>query len=103
MATPPQLTPEQRAAALLKAAEASAARAEIKRHLKLGSMTVADALVSTDVNVGKLKVIAMLESLPGLGKVKARKLMEEVGIADNRKIQGLGTQQKKALLEYLSK
>jgi transposase len=103
MATPPQLTPEQRAAALLKAAEARAARAEIKRQLKLGSITVADALVSTDVNVGKLKVIAMLESLPGLGKVKARKIMEEVGIADNRKIQGLGTQQKKALLEYLSK
>ena len=66
-------------------------------------MTVADALVSTDVNVGKLKVIAMLESLPGLGKVKARKIMEEVGIADNRKIQGLGAQQKKALLEHLSK
>lgn len=103
MATPPILTPEQRAAALAKAAEARAARAEIKRQLKLGSMTVADALVSSDVNVGKLKVIAMLESLPGLGKVKARKIMEEVGIADNRKIQGLGTQQKKALLEYLSK
>lgn len=103
MATPPQLTPEQRAAALAKAAEARAARAEIKRQLKLGTMTVAQALVSTDVNVGKLKVIAMLESLPGLGKVKARKIMEEVGIADNRKIQGLGAQQKKALLEYLSK
>ena len=51
----------------------------------------------------KLKVIAMLESLPGLGKVKARKIMEEVGIADNRKIQGLGTQQKKTLLEHLAK
>lgn len=103
MATPPQLTPEQRAAALAKAAEARAARAEIKRQLKLGTMTVADALVSSDVNVGKLKVISMLESLPGLGKVKARKIMEEVGIADNRKIQGLGAQQKKALLEHLSK
>jgi ribosomal protein S13 len=66
-------------------------------------MTVPEALVSADPNVGKLKVIAMLESLPGLGKVKARKIMEEVGIADNRKIQGLGTQQKKALLEYLAK
>jgi ribosomal protein S13 len=64
---------------------------------------VAAALESADPNVGKLKVIAMLESLPGLGKVKARKIMEEVGIADNRKIQGLGTQQKKALLEHLAK
>jgi len=53
--------------------------------------------------VGKLKVVSLLESLPGLGKVKARKIMEEVGIADNRKIQGLGAQQKKSLLEHLDK
>jgi len=103
MATPPILTPEQRAAALAKAAEARTARAEIKVKLKQGTLTVPEALLSADPNVGKLKVIAMLESLPGLGKVKARKIMEEVGIADNRKIQGLGTQQKKALLEYLAK
>ena len=70
MATPPQLTPEQRAAALAKAAEARAARAEIKVKLKQGTLTVADALASSDPNVGKLKVVSMLESLPGLGKVK---------------------------------
>ncbi|MEY4372070.1 MAG: hypothetical protein RL219_839 [Actinomycetota bacterium] len=103
MATPPQLTPEQRAAALAKAAEARAARAAIKVKLKAGTLTVADALNSSDPNVGKLKVVSLLESLPGLGKVKARKIMEEVGIADNRKIQGLGAQQKKALLEHLAK
>lgn len=103
MATPPQLTPEQRAAALAKAAEARAARAEIKLQLKQGRLTVAEALSSSDPNVGKLKVVSMLESLPGLGKVKARKIMEEVGIADNRKIQGLGAQQKKTLLDHLSK
>jgi len=103
MATPPILTPEQRAAALVKAAEARAARAVIKVQLKQGTLSVADAVVSTDPNVGKLRVLAMLESLPGLGKVKARKIMEEVGIADNRKIQGLGNQQKKALLEHLAK
>ena len=103
MATPPILTPEQRAAALAKAAEARTARAEIKVKLKQGTLTVPEALLSADPNVGKLKVIAMLESLPGLGKVKARKIMEEVGIADNRKIQGLGTQQKKTLLEHLAK
>ncbi len=103
MATPPILTPEQRAAALVKAAEARAARAIIKVQLKQGTLSVADAVVSTDPNVGKLRVLAMLESLPGLGKVKARKIMEEVGIADNRKIQGLGNQQKKALLVHLAK
>lgn len=101
MATPPQLTPEQRAAALVKAGEARAARAEIKARLKMGSMTLAEALESSDQNVGKLKVVSMLESLPGVGKVKARRLMEDVGIADNRRVQGLGRQQKTKLLDTL--
>jgi hypothetical protein len=101
MATPPQLSPEQRAAALEKAKEARAKRADIKNRLKMGSLSLKEALDSSDVNVGKLKVVSLLESLPGVGKVKARKVMEDVGIADNRRVQGLGTQQRIALLESL--
>lgn len=101
MATPPQLTPEQRAAALAKAAEARSARADIKARLKMGSMSLLEALDSDDPNVGKLKVVALLESLPGVGKVKARRVMDEVGIADNRRVQGLGTQQRASLLDQL--
>jgi transposase len=101
MATPPTLTPEQRAAALEKAKEARAARAEIKARLKMGSMTLKSALESDDPNVGKLKVKSLLESLPGVGKVKAAKVMDDIGIADNRRIQGLGTQQRQALLDAL--
>jgi DNA uptake protein ComE-like DNA-binding protein len=95
------LTPEQRTAALAKAAEARAARAEIKARLKMGSMSLAEVLTSVDANVGKLKVVSMLESLPGVGKVKARKVMEEIEIADNRRVQGLGAQQKQKLLAHL--
>lgn len=101
MATPPQLTPEQRAAALVKAGEARAARADIKARLKMGSMSLLEALDSDDPNVGKLKVVAMLEALPGVGKVKARRVMEDIGIADNRRVQGLGAQQRSALLDQL--
>jgi hypothetical protein len=103
MATPPALSPEQRAAALAKAAEARTARAEVKNRLKLGSISLAEALASNDDTIGKLKVVSLLESLPGVGKVKARKLMEEIGIADNRRVQGLGQQQKASLLEHLGK
>ena len=103
MATPPQLTPEQRAGALAKAAEARAARAELKNQLKNGAVSLAEALSSSDSTVGKLKVVSLLESLPGVGKVKARKIMEEIGIADNRRVQGLGQQQKQALLAQLGK
>lgn len=103
MATPPALNPEQRAAALAKAAEARTARAEVKNRLKMGSLSLRDALSQADSNpvVGKLKVLALLESLPGLGKVKARRIMEEIGIADSRRVQGLGAQQRQALLEKL--
>ena len=101
MATPPQLSPEQRAAALAKAAEARTARAELKNQLKLGAMSLSDALSSTDTTVGKLKVVSLLESLPGVGKVRARKIMTDIGIADNRRVQGLGQQQKASLLEQL--
>ncbi|MHB1488327.1 MAG: integration host factor, actinobacterial type [Acidimicrobiales bacterium] len=103
MPSPPTLTPEQRQAALEKAAIARRARAELKEKLKMGSLTLSELLNSADGNetVGKMKVLAVLESLPGLGKVKARRLMEEVGISETRRIQGLGLKQKDSLLKEL--
>ncbi len=102
MATPPSLSPEQRAAALEKAAQARAERAELKGRLKNGSITLAQVLDATDPAAAKLKVVTLLESLPGVGKVKARRIMEEIGIADNRRVQGLGAQQKQAILDLLA-
>lgn len=100
MAQPPVLSPEQRAAALEKAAAARRARAELKEKLKLGSITLAEVLEQgqDDDLVGKTKVLAVLESLPGVGKVKARRTMEEIGIAETRRVRGLGVQQREALL-----
>ena len=45
-----------------------------------------------------MKVLAVLESLPKLGKVKARRTMDEVGISDTRRLRGLGTQQRAELV-----
>jgi hypothetical protein len=104
MPQPPSLTPEQRQAALAKAAEARRARAEIKERLKMGSITLAELLTQaeTDDMVAGIKVLAVLESLPGVGKVKARRTMDEVGIADTRRLRGLGDQQRKSLLAVFS-
>lgn len=100
MAQPPILSPEQRAAALEKAAVARRDRAELKERLKLGSITLAEVLAQgqSDDLVGKTKVLAVLESLPGVGKVKARRTMEEIGIAETRRVRGLGVQQRQSLL-----
>ncbi|MBK9178361.1 MAG: integration host factor [Acidimicrobiales bacterium] len=101
MANPPSLSPEQRAAALEKAAAARRARAELKERLKMGSLSLRELLDAgeTDDVIGKMKVLAVLESLPGVGKVKARRLMEEIGIAESRRVRGLGSQQREALLQ----
>jgi hypothetical protein len=101
MANPPQLTAEQRQAALAKAAVARRARAEVKDQLKMGSLSLPElfTLAGTDETIGKIKVLALLESLPGVGKVKARRVMDDVGIAETRRVQGLGAQQRARLLE----
>ena len=105
MPQPPSLTPEQRQAALEKAALARKARAEVKDHLKSGRVTLKELLgkASSDEIIGKMKVLAALESLPGTGKVKARKLMEQVGISETRRLQGLGAKQVGALLEAIER
>ncbi len=102
MPQPPQISPEARAAALEKAAAARRQRAELKEKLKMGSVTLSELFDQIgDETVAKMKVLAVLESLPGLGKVKARRTMEDIGIAETRRVQGLGANQRKALLDRL--
>ena len=100
MPLPPQLTADQRQAALEKAAAARRVRAELKEKLKMGSTTLPELfeLADKDEIVGKTKVLSVLESLPGLGKVKARRMMEDIGISESRRVQGLGVNQREALL-----
>jgi excinuclease UvrABC nuclease subunit len=101
MPLPPELSPEQRQAALAKAAEARRARAELKEKLKMGSVDLKElfAMGDKDDIVAKMKVINVLESLPGVGKVKARRLMEQLEISETRRVRGLGSKQREALLK----
>ena len=95
----PTLTPEQRAYALEKAAQARKERAEVKNRLKHSGASLSDIIsegAGNDV-VGKMKVSALLESLPGVGKVRAKQIMDRLGIAETRRVRGLGTNQVSAL------
>jgi hypothetical protein len=95
----PPLTPDQRAAALEKAAKARKDRAEVKNNLKRGAITLPAVLKqgASDDTVGKMKVSALLEAMPGVGKVRARQIMERLGIAESRRVRGLGANQRTAL------
>ena len=67
----------------------------------MGSVTLGELLdqAEGDEIIAKMKVVAVLESLPGVGKVKARRTMEEIGISETRRVRGLGAQQREALLK----
>lgn len=93
------LTPEMRAAALEKAARVRRERAEVKSRLKRGGTTLPAILAEAeaDATIGKMKVSVLLKSMPGVGEVKARQIMERLRIADNRRISGLGSNQRTEL------
>lgn len=105
MPNPPQLSPEQRLAALEKAAAVRTQRAGIKAELKKGTVSLVTLLERAPEEdlIGKMKVINVLENLPGYGKVKAQKVMEQVGISDTRRLAGLGANQKSQLLSLIGK
>ena len=100
MALPP-LTAEQRAAALEKAAAARRERAEVKHRLKYTGGDLEEVIKDGQENevLGKMKVSALLESLPNVGKVRAKQIMEEIGISESRRVRGLGAHQIAALVD----
>jgi transposase len=99
------LTPEQRQAALQKAAQARQLRADIKNRLKTSAASLSDVIAESRVNeiIAKLKVRDLLQSLPGVGKVRAKEIMDRLGIADSRRLRGLGVNQIQALLREFGK
>jgi hypothetical protein len=95
----PPLTPEERAAALEKAAAARKVRAELRERLKHSEASLLDvfALGERDDAIGKMRVSAVLESMPGVGKVRAQRIMEKLSISASRRVRGLGLHQRAAL------
>jgi hypothetical protein len=95
----PPLTPEQRRAALEKAAASRRERAEVKNRLKHSGASLTDVLAQRQQNevIAKMRVYDLLQSMPGLGKVRARRLMERLKISESRRVRGLGANQLAAL------
>lgn len=96
----PKLTPGEKLQALAKAQEMRSQRAKIRVRLKSGEMTLREVLANSDNEViGRMRVSYLLQSLPQVGKVTSRRIMKEIGIHENRRVQGLGKRQIEALME----
>jgi hypothetical protein len=96
----PQLDDDARRDALNKAAEARKLRAEIKQRLKAGEITLGEVLdrAAEDEVIAKTRVSEILESLPKVGRVRARRIMERLDISSSRRLRGLGANQRERLL-----
>ncbi|HET6498743.1 MAG TPA: integration host factor, actinobacterial type [Coriobacteriia bacterium] len=98
----PNLSDADRQAALKKAAEARLKRAELRAKIKAGDLTFAQVMAKTeDPIVARMKVSTLIESLPGYGKAKAAKIMDDLKISESRRVQGLGARQREALMAKL--
>lgn len=102
--TIPQLSSEQLGAAREAATQARRARAELKEQVKGGDMTFAQALDKAveDDTLSRIKVIDLLRSMPRVGVTRATEIMENLQIAPNRRIRGLGRHQVDRLNELFN-
>jgi S13-like protein len=100
----PALTPQQRAEALEKAAQARRARSELVEAIKTGQASFAAVLArsATDPIVAKTRVNVLVRAVPGYGPAKASAVLSKVGIAEGRRVGGLGPNQSEALISELS-
>lgn len=99
MGLPPQLSAEERSAALEKAKQSRQVRSLVKNRVKSGELSLSDVfkLAQDDPIVGKMRVADLLAALSGVGKIRASAIMERLSIAPTRRIQGLGKHQVSAL------
>ncbi|MFF4412238.1 integration host factor, actinobacterial type [Streptosporangium sp. NPDC001559] len=97
----PKLTPEQRQAALAKAAETRVARARLLAEVKAGSISLEQLLSRNDEVARRIKVSQALRALPGIGSVKAAQLMQRAEVDETRRLGGLGAQQRRRLIRAL--
>ncbi|WP_198412402.1 integration host factor, actinobacterial type [Nocardioides mangrovicus] len=96
----PELTPEQRQAALDKAAASRRERAAVKNRLKHAGASIVEVIEEGQSNevIGKMRVFDLLQSMPGVGKVRAKQIMERLKISESRRVRGLGANQTAALV-----
>jgi guanylate kinase len=104
MGAPPHLTPEERARALAQAKAARQRRAAVKSQVKDGSLSILQVieLASTDEIIAKMRVLELVESISGVGKIRGKALLERLDISLTRRIQGLGRHQMNDLISQFS-
>ena len=101
MGAPPKLTTQERRDALKAAVAARRSRAAFKEEIKVGRKSWRDAFSAQDESIKKMRVRELIESLPGVGEVRAKNILERAGISPTRRVGGVGRSQYEKLLELM--
>ena len=101
MGAPPNLTTQERRDALKAAVAARRSRAAFKEEIKVGKKSWRDAFSAQDESIKKMRVRELIESLPGVGEVRAQNILEKAGISPTRRVGGVGRSQYEKLLELM--
>ncbi len=101
--TPPTLTQEQRVLASRLAVANRRRRAEVKKQVKSGELTLANlfTLAESEDCIAQMRAFDLISALPAVGEVKAAKIMAAGNIAETRRIRGLGPKQRELLFRAL--
>lgn len=101
----PERTAEQRQAALERALVVRRERAALRLALKSSAVTGGEVLLagSDRDDWASLRVRWLLESLPGIGPIRAESLMASLSIAPSRRVGALGVGQRHALVEAITR
>ncbi len=88
----------QRRAALDESSRVRRVRSELKGDLANGRIGLLDVVARRDdPAVGNMRVAELVEAVPGYGPARTAALMQQVGIAANRRVRGLGARQLREL------
>jgi guanylate kinase len=101
MGAPPNLSAQERRDALKAAVAARRTRAAFKEEIKVGKKSWKDAFSAQDESIKKMRVRELIESLPGVGEVRAKNILEKAGISPTRRVGGVGRSQYEKLLEIM--
>ena len=97
----PERSLTQRMEALHRANEIRTRRAQLKRDLKGGRVTIHDLLLEPPEYVETAKVFDMLLAVPKYGRVKVNKVLVQCRISPSKTIGGLSQRQRAELVSML--
>ena len=90
---PPRLSRRSRRKAGLKAVIARQERARVKEQVALGEIYFFDLFKDERKAIARMKLIDLLQSVPGIGQSRADVILERTGISPSRRIGGVGHRQ----------